>query len=177
MERIRGWLLAGEGDSTSRGIATVRAAVGVVFAVSGAIKFLYPNQGVGRFTRLGIPAPEILGPFAGGVEVVAGILLMAGLLTHLAALPLIADMVVTIAVSKLPLLYGPGPEPVAAPPKTGVWAFLYQARLDGTMLLCCTFLAVAGAGAWSLDAWLARRRQQQALWGRRNRPVVDASLT
>jgi hypothetical protein len=68
-------------------------------------------------------------------------------------------MLVAIATSKLPMLLGPGPEPLAAPPKTGLWAVLYQARLDFTMLIACTFLLLVGAGAWSLDAWLARRRR------------------
>jgi putative oxidoreductase len=62
---------------------------------------------------------------------------------------------VAIGTSKLPLLFGPGPEPVAAAPQVGPWAFAYQSRLDFTMLLGCLFLLVAGAGAWSLDAWRA----------------------
>jgi len=46
-------------------------------------------------------------------------------------------MVIAIVTTKLPLLFGAGPEPVAAPPKTGFWAFAYQARLDVTMLTAC----------------------------------------
>jgi putative oxidoreductase len=131
----------------------IRLAVGGVFLTSGAIKFLYANQGVGRFVRLGIPAPEVMANFVGGVEIVAGALLIVGLFTRLAALPLIIDMAVAIVTGKVPLLFGPGPEPVAAPPQMGLWAFAYQARLDFTMLLACVFLLVAGAGVWSLDAW------------------------
>jgi uncharacterized membrane protein YphA (DoxX/SURF4 family) len=66
-------------------------------------------------------------------------------------------MAVAIVTSKLPLLFGPGPEPVAAAPKVGLWAFAYVARLDLTMLLLVSFLLVAGAGAYSIDAWLLRR--------------------
>ena len=52
---------------------------------------------------------------------------------------------------------GPGPEPVAAAPKVGFWAFAYVARLDLTMLLLVTFLLVTGAGAYAVDAWLLKR--------------------
>jgi uncharacterized membrane protein YphA (DoxX/SURF4 family) len=45
-------------------------------------------RGAGRFAKIGIPAPELLGPFVGGVEVVCGTLLLLGLATRLAALPL-----------------------------------------------------------------------------------------
>jgi uncharacterized membrane protein YphA (DoxX/SURF4 family) len=137
----------------------IRLAVGGVFSASGLIKFLYANQGAGRFAKLGIPAPELLADFVGVVEIAAGLLLALGLATRLAAIPLVFDMLVAIGTSKLPMLFGPGPEPVAAAPKVGLWAFVYQARLDYTMLVCCLFLLVVGAGAWSLDAWLARSRR------------------
>jgi putative oxidoreductase len=101
----------------------------------------------------------------GVVEVAAGLLLAVGLATRLAAIPLVFNMIVAIGTSKLPLLFGPGPEPVAAAPRVGLWAFVYQSRLDFTMLLGCLFLLVAGAGAWSLDAWRAateRRSSREA---------------
>jgi uncharacterized membrane protein YphA (DoxX/SURF4 family) len=144
----------------------IRLAVGGVFSASGLIKFLYANQGVGRFTNLGIPAPELMASFVGVVEISAGLLLALGLATRLATIPLIIDMLVAIGTTKLPMLFGPGPEPVGAAPKVGLWAFAYQARLDSTMLLCCVFLLVVGAGAWSLDAW-------RAASARRSRQEVD----
>jgi uncharacterized membrane protein YphA (DoxX/SURF4 family) len=130
-------------------------AVGGVFFASGLIKFLYANQGAGRFTKLGIPAPEIMANFVGVVEIAARLMLAVGLASRLAAIPLVVDMLVAIDTSKLPMLFGPGPEPVAAAPKVGLWAFAYQARLDSTLHLCCVFLFIVGAGAWSLDAWRA----------------------
>ena len=74
-------------------------------------------------------------------------------------------MVVAIATTKIPLLYGAGPEPVAAPPKTGLLAFAYQARLDMTMLVACSYLVAVGAGILSLDAWLANRHSERKLLG------------
>lgn len=145
---------------------TIRAATGGVFLVSGILKFLFNNQGAGRFAKIGLPAPEQLAAFVGTVEIVCGALLVLGLLTRLASLPLIADMVVAIAITKIPLLFGAGPEPVGAPPKIGFWAFAYQARLDLTMLSAACYLLVVGAGLWSLDGVLSRRRWAESLLGR-----------
>lgn len=142
----------------SRATIAVRGAVGAVFVVSGLLKFAFENQGPGRFAKIGLPDPAQLAYFVGSVEVVAGTMLIVGLFTRLATIPLMIDMLVAITTTKVPLLFGPGPEPVAAIPKTGLWAFAYQARLDITMLTACAYLLVVGAGLWSLDALLARRR-------------------
>ncbi len=148
---------------SSRGTLLVRIALGWVFMWSGAMKLVFENQGPLRFAKLGLPAPEELAYFVGGVELVGGAMLALGLFTRLAALPLAFDMLVAIATTKLPLLVGAGPEPVSAAPKVGLWAFAYQARLDLVMLLCCAFLAAAGAGIWSLDAILSRRLKDARL--------------
>jgi putative oxidoreductase len=153
MQRLSRWLFRPGAGSAPPATILIRLAVGGVFVASGVIKFLYANQGVGRFGKLGIPAPELTANFVGVVEIAAGLLLAVGLATRLAAIPLVIDMLVAIGTSKLPLLFGPGPEPVSAAPKVGLWAFAYQARLDSTMLLGCLFLFAVGAGAWSLDAW------------------------
>ena len=153
MQGVSRWLFRPGGGSAPAATIVIRLAVGGVFFASGLIKFLYANQGAGRFAKLGIPAPEFMANFVGAVEIAAGLLLAVGLATRLAAIPLLIDMLVAIGTSKLPLLFGPGPEPVAAAPKVGLWAFVYQARLDSTMLLSCLFLFAVGAGAWSLDAW------------------------
>jgi uncharacterized membrane protein YphA (DoxX/SURF4 family) len=125
----------------------VRLVVGGVFLSEGVQKFLFPAAlGVGRFVKIGIPAPEILAPFVGVVEIVGGALLLLGLLTRVAAVPLVIDMCVAIATTKLPMLAA-----------AGFWAMAHEARVDYSMLLGCVFLGLVGAGAWSLDAWLARR--------------------
>ena len=141
----------------SRATLLVRLAVGWVFVCSGALKFLFENQGPARFAKIGLPGPTELAYFVGGLEILCGILLIVGLFVRLAALPLAIDMVVALVTTKLPLLVGPGPEPVSAMPKTGFWAFAYQARLDVTMLVACAFLVAVGAGLWSLDSILSRR--------------------
>jgi uncharacterized membrane protein YphA (DoxX/SURF4 family) len=151
------------GNGASRVTLVLRSAVGGVFLVSGATKFLFENQGPGRFAKIGFPAARELAFFVGGIEVVCGALLVVGLFTRLAVVPLVIDMIVALVTTKIPLLFGAGPEPVAAPPRTGFWAFAYQARLDATMLLSCVYLLAIGAGLWSIDALLARRRWEVAL--------------
>lgn len=136
----------------------IRVAVGVVFVSEGIQKFLYPAAlGAGRFAKIGIPAPEAMGPFIGGIEIVCGALVLAGLLTRLAALLLLADMTVAIFSTKIPILLGHGYWRFAAPSggKTGLWAMLHEARTDVSMWLSCLFLWIVGAGTRSVDARVA----------------------
>jgi len=138
----------------------VRIAVGVVFVAEGIQKFLFPAAlGAGRFAKIGIPAPEVMGPFVGVLEIACGALVLAGLLTRLAAVPLVVDMIVAIASTKIPILLGHGYLGFADPsvPKHGLWSMLHEARTDLSMLLCAGFLALVGAGPRSLDAVLLRR--------------------
>ena len=123
----------------------VRLAVGAVFLSEGAQKFLFPVElGAGRFAKIGIPAPAATATFAGVVEIVCGLLILAGLLTRLAAVPLIIDMLVAISTTKIPMLL-----------KSGFWAAAHEARVDFAMLLGLLFLLAAGAGPLSADARLS----------------------
>ena len=73
-----------------RSVKLLRLAVGAIFLSEGIQKFLFPELlGVGRFTRIGIPFPEVMGPFVGAVEIVGGALILLGCLTRLAAIPLV----------------------------------------------------------------------------------------
>src|SRR5574337_826302 len=120
----------------------IRIMVGAVFLSEGIQKFLFPATfGVGRFRTIGIPVPEFLAPFVGAVEVACGVLLIAGLFTGLAAIPLLIDILVAIATTKIPMLL-----------KSGFWATAHEARTDYCMLLGLVFLLVVGGGSWSLDA-------------------------
>jgi uncharacterized membrane protein YphA (DoxX/SURF4 family) len=161
MNRVLTFFLRPTRGDAPRAMALLRAAVGFVFVSSGALKLLFDNQGPGRFAKIGLPPS--LAYFVGAVEIGCGALVLTGLYARLAALPLVVDMVVAVVTTKLPLLVGAGPEPVAAPPKTGLLAFAYQARLDLTMLLACAFVVAAGAGAWSVDAWMAKRRVEERI--------------
>lgn len=158
------WRRVLESDAP-RATVLVRCAVGVIFVSEGIQKFLYPDAlGVGRFTRIGMPAPQLLAPFVGGVEVVCGLLLCIGLLVRLAAIPLLIDMVVAIVATKLPILLGHAVFSFAAPSgsASGLWSMLHEARTDLAMLLGSAFLLLAGAGAGALDEVLLRR--ERAAW-------------
>ena len=90
-------------------VILVRLLAGSVFFAEGLKKFLFAaDWGAGRFARIGIPAPEVLGPFVGVVEIVCGLLLVIGLLTRPAAIALIINISVAIYTTKLPLLLNKG---------------------------------------------------------------------
>lgn len=125
----------------------IRVMVGWVFLSEGIQKFLFPAAlGVGRFAKIGIPAPQFFGPFVGIVEIVCGALLIVGFLTRLASVPLLIDILVAIATTKIPMMS-----------KAGAWAAMHEARTDFCMLLGLVFLLIAGSGTLSLDERFSRR--------------------
>ncbi len=152
---MNSWLqqiLAGTGQRSN---LAVRLLVGLVFLPEGVKKFLFPEQwGAGRFARIGIPAPELMAHFVGAVEIVFGALLIIGLLTRLASIPLLIDIAVAIATTKVPLLW----RATAVSTKIGFWSMQAEARTDYGMLMGLVFLLLAGAGSLSLDACLFRGR-------------------
>ena len=138
----------------------VRLMVGlVVFFPEGIQKLVFPEiLGAGRFANIGIPYPEVMGPFVGTVEVVCGTLVILGLLTRLAALPLIVIMLVATVSTKLPIWAGHDIWIFHMPKiaRYGFWSMAHEARDDFLMLLGSIYLLIAGSGKWSLDAVLAR---------------------
>lgn len=146
---------------TSAPAATVlvRVIVGWVFLSEGIQKFLYADAlGAGRFAKIGIPAPEILGPFVGVVEIVCGALLIVGLFTRPAALPLLINMSVAILSTKVPILLGYGYWTFTLPKlaRYGFWSMMHEARTDMAMWMGLLFLLIVGAGSISLDAMMTR---------------------
>jgi putative oxidoreductase len=132
----------------SKAVVLIRVLVGWVFLSEGIQKFLFTDSlGVGRFVKIGIPWPQVMAPFVGVVEIVCGSLLLVGLITRLATVPLLIDISVAIYSTKIITLA-----------KNGLWGTLHEARTDVSMLLGLIFLLLVGAGTWSLDAWLAERR-------------------
>jgi uncharacterized membrane protein YphA (DoxX/SURF4 family) len=140
--------LLSAGRSTTAAVILIRLMVGAVFLSEGIQKFLFPGElGAGRFLKIGLPMPELLGPFVGGVEIVCGSLVLLGLMTRLAVVPLLAIMAVALATTKWPMLSG-----------QGFWYMAHEARTDWSMTLGALFLLVVGAGPWSADARLTSRR-------------------
>lgn len=128
-------------------ILLVRVMVGWVFLSEGIQKFLFLNSlGVGRFAKIGIPIPQYSAPFVGVIETVCGLLLIVGLFTTLATIPLLIDIVVAISTTKIPMLL-----------KQGFWPTMHEARTDFCMLLGLIAIMLFGAGDFSLDHHRARR--------------------
>jgi putative oxidoreductase len=124
----------------------IRIMVGAVFVSEGVQKFLNPaGVGAGRFAKIGLPSPEILAPFVGGTEIVCGVLVLAGMVTRLAVLPLLVIMATAIITTKVPILL-----------EDGFWKMAHEARTDFSMTMGSLFLLVVGAGRLSWDARRAR---------------------
>lgn len=127
-----------------------------MFFPEGIQKLIHPDiLGARRFVRIGIPFPDLMGPFVGVVETVCGLLLIVGLFARLAAIPLIIIMIVALVSTKLPILIGRDVwlfHLAQDIKRTGFWSMMHEARTDLTMLLGCIFLLIAGAGSWSIDA-------------------------
>jgi len=119
----------------------IRLMIGTVFLSEGIQKFLFPEDlGSGRFEKIGIPFHQFFGSFVGTFEIVCGMLILVGLLTRLASIPLIIIMLVAIATTKADILA-----------QKGFWEMLHASRTDWAMLLGSIFLLIKGSGSWSLD--------------------------
>ena len=158
MKSIMRWLTQPPVDGP-RSMVLLRLMVGGVFFWEGVLKFVYVNQGVGRFTKLGIPFPVFTADFVGCLEIVGGLLLMLGLLTRVIAIPFVIEMIVAMLSTKISLYLGTSPLPLPpAPPKIGVWAVLHEIRSDYAQIMVSLFLLINGPGKWSIDALLAKLR-------------------
>ena len=77
MKKLIDWVWAPP-DSAPRSTILVRLMAGGVFFWEGILKFVYTNQGVGRFTKIGIPVPGLMAHFVAILEIVGGVLLIPG---------------------------------------------------------------------------------------------------
>lgn len=128
----------------------IRLMVGAVFLSEGIQKFLFPAiRGAGRFEKIGLPSPELLGTLVGTTEIIAGTLILLGLFTRLAAMPLIIIMIVAITTTKFDILIN-----------QGIWEMLHAMRTDWSMLLGSLFLLIRGGGFGSLDKILTKKNAQ-----------------
>jgi len=129
-------------------ILLIRLMVGAVFMSEGIQKLIFPAAlGIGRFIKIGIPAPEFFASFVAVFEIACGALVLFGFLTQFAAIPLVIIITVAIVSTKIPLLLN-----------DGFWKMAHESRTDWSMLLGSIFLLIAGAGKTSIDALLKKRK-------------------
>ncbi len=126
---------------TDKTTIIIRFIVGYIFVMEGIQKFVYSDElGVGRFIKIGIPAPEIMAPFVGVCEIVFGTFILIGFLTRLAAIPQIIIMLTALSTTKLSVLM-----------EKGILTFSHDSRNDLLMLFGLIFILIKGAGAFSVD--------------------------
>jgi len=118
-----------------------RLCVGLVFFNSGWGKLHGLKDVIEYFRSLGIPAPEIQAPFAAGTEFICGLLLLLGLFTRVASVPLIITMIVAILTAKKDDIEG----------ISSLFTFT-----EYLYILLLVYLGVNGPGPLSLDRVLVR---------------------
>jgi len=179
MKNILQWLATPPTDGP-KSIFLLRLMAGGVFLWEGILKFVYINQGFGRFVKLGMPLPHFTADFVASLEIVGGVLLLSGFLTRLISIPFLIEMIVAMLSTKISLYLGTSPLPLPpSPPRIGIWAVLHEVRSEYAQLLTVFFLMINGPGRWSLDAMLHRKTElgrNQFVSSRRNESA-NASLT
>jgi len=134
-------MASSSGFRSGFGLLLLRTMVGWVFLSEGLQKFLFPSAlGAGRFAKIGIPLPHFSAPFVGVVEIVCGAMLILGIATLYAVIPLLIDIVVAIMTTKWPMMH-----------KEGFWAMMHEGRTDFCMFLGLIAVACLGAGSWSFS--------------------------
>ena len=141
-------------------IIIIRLMAGTVFFFEGILKFVYTNQGVGRFTKLGFAFPAATAHLIAAGEIIGGLLLIFGLFTRFVALYFVIQMIVAVLSTKIGLYLGNSPLPMpAVAPKVGIWAVEHETRSDYAQILTCLFLLVEGAGRRSLDFMISTSKK------------------
>jgi len=128
----------------------IRFAVGLIFLSEGLQKYLVDSVGIGRFTQIGFGNPAFWTYFTGCFEIVCGIFILLGLLTRVAAIPLLIIMITAFVTTKWPILMN-----------KGFWAFAHEYRTDFAMLLLLIFLILYGGGKYSFDFKIYNSKQPQ----------------
>ncbi len=133
--------------SAPASIILIRLAVGLIFFTQGILKYTDPHWGFLRFEKIGFPYPDFTAHFVGTFEILCGFLILIGLVTRLASIPLLIINLTAIATTKIPELFHP---------EQGFWFMISDARTDFAMCMGIVMLLVVGAGRRSMDSWLLK---------------------
>ncbi|HLW30081.1 MAG TPA: DoxX family protein [Brumimicrobium sp.] len=137
-------------SNSSNSTLLIRLMVGVVFVSEGIQKFLIPSvRGAGRFENIGLPYSEHLASFVASFEIICGALILIGLLTRLASIPIIIIMIVALITTKSKIFID-----------LGFWEMMHASRTDWAMLIGSLFLLIKGSGNYSIDALITRIKKR-----------------
>jgi len=148
--RLVEFALHGSGDLEQYAILLVRVSLGLFFAISGANKLFVAGSRQTLYETLvaaKVPFPQLTSYFVSGVEFVCGSLLTAGLLSSLACVALLVDMIVAILTTKLSAM------PKGLSPLNWLDDFLYLPEV--LYVIFFIWLICSGPGKFSVDFWLA----------------------
>jgi putative oxidoreductase len=149
-KRLTEFALRGNSDWEQYAVLLVRVSLGLFFAISGASKLFVAGKRKAMYETLvnaNVPLPQLMTYLVSGVEFVSGCLLIVGLLSSLASMALLGDMVVAIITTRLASI------------SKGLsllnWLddFLYLPEV--LYVLFFIWLICSGPGKLSFDFWLA----------------------
>jgi uncharacterized membrane protein YphA (DoxX/SURF4 family) len=122
-------------------IIFARIITGLIFISEGIQKYVIVTMlGPAYFEEIGFGHPMFWSYFTGTFEILCGILILVGLLTRLASIPLLFIMIIAFFKTKLPLLVS-----------DGFLTFAHEYRVDFALTLLLIILFIYGAGKWSAD--------------------------
>lgn len=132
-------MILGTGDDSK--MIIIRIIAGLIFISEGILKYKQAQwMGPGRFTEIGFSHPFFWAYFTGGIEILCGTLVLTGLITRLASIPLLIVMITAFFETKIPIIE-----------TSGIWAFLHEYTTDFALTLLLVFLLIHGGGKWSAD--------------------------
>ena len=149
-KRLVQFALLGSSDLEQYAILLVRVSLGLFFAISGANKLLVAGRTQTMYETLvkaKVPFPHLMTYFVSGVEFVGGSLLAAGLLSSLACVALMIDMIVATLTSALSAM------PKRLSPFNWLDNLLYLPEV--LYVLFFIWLLCSGPGKFSVDYWFA----------------------
>jgi putative oxidoreductase len=149
-KRLVEFALLGSSDWEPYAILLVRVSLGLFFATSGANKLFVAGSRQTMYKTLGeakVPFPHLMTYFVSGVEFIGGSLLTVGLLSSLASVTLLVDMLVAILTTKLSSM------PKGLSPFSWLGDLLYLPEV--LYVLFFIWLLCSGPGKISVDYWLA----------------------
>jgi putative oxidoreductase len=137
-KNLKSFILSTDRDNK---IIYARLITGLIFISEGIMKYLFLEMlGPGRFAQIGFNHAIFWAYFTGAFEISCGFLVLSGLFTRLASIPLLIIMITAFITTKLPVLA-----------TKGVWTFLHEYRTDFSLTVLLILLIIYGGGNWSLD--------------------------